>query len=286
MFGRAARRAVKDILRAAPAPIRDRSSRTVLRAYERYLGAKKARTEVPLFDRGLPVPPPGLRATVVWHTDPAKFLDSGRRDNQMMRESLGRAGRAASELRVILDWGCGCGRLARWWSDIPEAEVRGCDYNRELVEWVDSNLPCVSGTPNELGPPLPYKSETFDFVYAISVFTHLDDDLAGTWLAEIRRVLKPGGFFFFTSHGAAYRDHLTGEEARRFDAGRSVVHFASIEGTNLCGSYWPRQWVQEFVARAGLELADVVEAHALGEEARASFPQDRYLVRKPQPVVS
>jgi ubiquinone/menaquinone biosynthesis C-methylase UbiE len=48
-------------------------------------------------------------------------------------------------------------------------------------------------------PQLPLESNSQKLVYAFSVFTHIDDfELA--WLAELRRVLMPGGIGYLTIH--------------------------------------------------------------------------------------
>ena len=44
----------------------------------------------------------------------------------------------------------------------------------------------------------PYENESFDFVFATSVFTHMLPDAVGQYLAEISRVLKHGGRAFIS----------------------------------------------------------------------------------------
>jgi len=46
-------------------------------------------------------------------------------------------------------------------------------------------------------PHLPFSDGYFTFVYAGSVFTHMND-LSVAWLLELRRVLKPGGRAYLT----------------------------------------------------------------------------------------
>src|SRR5262249_7547168 len=48
-------------------------------------------------------------------------------------------------------------------------------------------------------PHLPFEDRYFDFIYAGSVFTHLDD-LADAWLAELRRILNIEGTMYITIH--------------------------------------------------------------------------------------
>ena len=42
-------------------------------------------------------------------------------------------------------------------------------------------------------PPLPWPDATFDAVVGVSVFTHLTRDAQAAWLAEMQRVIAPGG---------------------------------------------------------------------------------------------
>jgi SAM-dependent methyltransferase len=56
---------------------------------------------------------------------------------------------------------------------------------------------------NDLEPPLRFAEEdSFDLVTAASVFTHIPLDLQRRWLEEIRRILRPGGYFLCTVAGA------------------------------------------------------------------------------------
>jgi len=109
-----------------------------------------------------------------------------------------------TELDAILDFGVGCGRVARHWAG-SGVDVHGCDYNPVLVEWCRRNLPHVTAASNGLDPPLSYENERFDFVYALSVFTHLTERQQRLWITELRRVTRPGGLVLFTTHGPALR---------------------------------------------------------------------------------
>jgi predicted SAM-dependent methyltransferase len=54
---------------------------------------------------------------------------------------------------------------------------------------------------NEPLPPLSFADGEFDLVYCVSVFTHLSAELGCQWLAELHRVLGPGGTLLVTVHG-------------------------------------------------------------------------------------
>jgi Methyltransferase domain len=121
---------------------------------------------------GLPVPPPRLRVLVAGTPDQDWFLRGGKAQTDYLRELLAAHGRPMESFGSLLDFGWGCGRMLRWWRDLT-GEVHGCDYNVELVAWTRDHLPFAHTAVNELAPPLPYESERFDFLYALSIFTHL-----------------------------------------------------------------------------------------------------------------
>ena len=50
---------------------------------------------------------------------------------------------------------------------------------------------------------------SIDVIYAISVFTHLSEAMHESWMAELRRVLKPDGILLATLHGNKVRGKLT-----------------------------------------------------------------------------
>ena len=51
---------------------------------------------------------------------------------------------------------------------------------------------------------MEYADATFDFVFGISVFTHLPEELQLEWLAELHRVTQPGGYLVLTTHGEGH----------------------------------------------------------------------------------
>jgi SAM-dependent methyltransferase len=140
--------------------------------------------------RRIPPPPPELQRHVGELGD---FPATGWRIYSDLRAHVGRYARL-SDLRRVLDWGCGCGRVLGWLlEDVPAERVFGCDIDRDAIEWLAG---CASGAavdPSPAVPPLPYGAAFFDLVYGISVFTHLDEPTQFLWLEELARVCRPGG---------------------------------------------------------------------------------------------
>ena len=81
-----------------------------------------------------------------------------------------------------------------------------------------ANLPGVSFAVSPERPPLPYPDHRFEFAFAISIWSHFAEDAALDWLAEMRRIVKPGGRLVITTHG---EQAITHSHARRAAAPRA-----------------------------------------------------------------
>ncbi|MGI8803851.1 MAG: class I SAM-dependent methyltransferase [Solirubrobacteraceae bacterium] len=272
------RRTLRYGLLRLPPIVRSRVEVNLLRAYEVYLRARAGNTENGPAPDGLPVPPAKLRVLVSGTADPEFFINTGRRQATFFREMLDRNDVPLTQSSSVLDFGCGCGRIARWWAG--SSVLFGCDPNRELVAWCRANLTFMNAAVSEDDPPLPYPDATFDFVYALSVFTHLPEAPARAWMDELARVVKPGGHVLFTTAGEAYCERLSPEERRDYDHGDAVVQFDTAAGTNLCIVYHPPAYVRGRMLD-GFELREAFLTPDHPVEAEESrLAQDSYLVRR------
>jgi SAM-dependent methyltransferase len=270
------------VLRHTPRPLRAPAGRMAVRAYEAYLASRGRRSAAGSAEEGAgawPVPPARLRVKVSWTADLDFFLDSGRGQVQFIRELAARHDAPVEEMEALLDFGCGCGRLARWWSDLGGVELHGSDHDPELVDWCSRNLPFLRAAVNRLEPPLAYGKGRFDLIYALSVFTHLPAELQQRWLTELVRALRPGGLLFFTVMGTRYVDQLSPHERARFDRGEPVTQFEDVAGTNLCSVYHPPRYVESSMLD-GLQLLESVHP-GRGDVSAPGLSQDSYLVRIP-----
>ncbi len=218
----------------------------VWRLYERVFGFVGSRA---VDERGVAVPPGYLRMLVAGTTSVDDFLDGGREAAKHIRATFAEAGTDLDECDAVLDFGCGCGRVARWWPSDVRTEWHGCDINPRLVGWCAGALPSVRASVNPLEPPTTYRSQRFDAIYAISVFTHWPEPLQHAWMRELTRMLVPGGRLLFTTHGeAAARRTLLDDERARFDRGEFVVRFDEDPGSNLCSAFHPVDWTRGTLA--------------------------------------
>ena len=131
--------------------------------------------------------------------------------------ALRAAGGDPRSCRRALDFGASSGRVLRPLQIVyPEVEWHGCDPNSGAIEWAREHLAPIRFEVSPQHPPLPYDDASFDFVYAISIWSHFGERAAVAWLEEMRRVIRPGGLLLLTTHGygsLAYYAHI-GERSR------------------------------------------------------------------------
>ncbi len=189
--------------------------------------------------------------------------------------------------RRILDAGCGSGPLLAALRD-RGAIVTGFDSSTGMLELARRRLGDGADLQvADLGSPLPFPDGTFDDVTASLVLHYLQD--WGPPLAELRRVLKPGGrlivsvdhpflFPYTTSSGATPAINLMHREA-----GRKADYFATCNytfewtmgGQTALMSFWhrPLHAMTDAFTAAGFRIA-VISEPAPAPAARELFPDD------------
>lgn len=119
----------------------------------------------------------------------------------------------------IVDIGCGCGRYASILRDYSigerirfKGQYTGIDIDREAIIWCKNNFPPdlflfillvhnssiynIIGKENNLSDSnitLPIEAKSQDFVFSLSLFTHLLENEMINYLEETYRILKNGG---------------------------------------------------------------------------------------------
>jgi SAM-dependent methyltransferase len=235
------------------------------RTYERLVALRPGRAAGV---DGIPLPPRRLMVRVAGTADADWFVRSGRAAYDAITAHV-----PLGELGSVLDFGCGCGRVTRYWSGFAGSVV-GSDLDGPAVEWCRRNLAFARFERNALEPPLVFESESFDLVYALSVFTHLTAELQVAWRDELRRVLRPGGVLLVTTHGRSYLPKLDDEERGRFERGELVVRWGDVPGSNLCSAYHPEAYLRDTFAQ-GFDLEKLEPEGALGNPT-----QDLVVLRK------
>lgn len=222
----------------------------------------------------LPVPPGSLIFSATGTRDVSWFLRTGVMTVSALRGALGDLHRPIESFRAVLDLGCGCGRVLRHWSNVLGPKFFGTDYNPAGATWVATNLNYVSVITNDIAPPLRFENSAFDLVYAISVFTHLPVELQRPWIEELYRVIEPRGILLLTLSGEGDFERITEAERQQFREGNLVVVDPQFAGTNMCGAYHPRAYVEE----AWGDLFKLLRTYPQG--AHGSPKQDLYVFER------
>ena len=160
------------------------------------LGALKARVRIAFYNfgyrvypthDGIPLPPPKLVNMVIGTRELAWYQLGGLFMHQAIVTFLQRNGISIESSPTILEFGCGCGRILRWWRGLSDrCEIWGCDYNPKLVAWCRTHLSSVARFKvNGPDPPLDFPDEKFAFIYSYSVFTHFSADRQKPWMQEL-----------------------------------------------------------------------------------------------------
>jgi len=116
-------------------------------------------------------------------------------------------GITVSENTRILDFGCGWGRMIRFWfKDIKSENIFGIDVDPKMIDVCKSTLPSGNYSVIAPAPPVEFADGSFDIIFAYSVFSHLSSDMAEKWVKEFSRLLKAGGILVATTRDATFID--------------------------------------------------------------------------------
>jgi SAM-dependent methyltransferase len=150
------------------------------------------------------MPRGSMRYRVAGTEDPEWFHRSGGFNCEIYEAALSSIGRSLGEFRNVLDFGCGVGRVLRWLQALlPDARLAGTDSDHAAIAWIREHYPAVESEAigGEGLPPLHFEDGRFDLVLAYSVFTHLNAHYQDAWLAELQRVVCPGGILLLSISG-------------------------------------------------------------------------------------
>jgi len=150
----------------------------------------------------------------------------------------------------------------------PQAHCTGCDVDGDAIAWARTNLPDCRWELSDFAPPLPFAKDSFDLIYSISVFSHLDEPLQDGWLQELARVLHGDGLALLSVHGPhAFEEFRSGrvetgwcrpDAFARGELGADEFHFEPYLRT-----FWNRDQLPGVRAGYGLTFhgADYIRRH-------------------------
>ncbi len=188
---------------------------------------------------------------------------------------------------TVLDFGCGWGRIIRFFlKEVEASGLWGIDCYKEMIDLCKKqNIGCNFKVIDTM-PPTQFAPSTFDLIYLYSVFSHLSEEAHLRWLGEFNRILKPNGMVIATTRprnfintcielskqqnlkdfqrGAACSFTNPEKDLLDYDAGR-FVHSATGGGGVLETSFYgesciPKQYVEKnwvrFFSKVGYIYAE------------------------------
>ncbi len=212
---------------------------------------------------------------------------------------LVRRGRLSTRSRVI-DIGSGCGRLAIPFSLlIKEGEYYGTDVFEDGIKWCTQNvtprnpgfkffLQSVENNYYFGGDIKPSstislsfaKSDCIDFIFAISVFTHLVEADAERYFNEIARCLEPNGLAYLTAFiiDRTFPDFVERTGLHTEVAEVSPGHYQAYAGQDFFAGYTFDRW-RTLIEQAGLEISGF-DPGTWAEKRGSMHYQDTFIVTK------
>lgn len=185
----------------------------------------------------------------------------------------------------VLDLGCGGGLITREMAGICRGKVMGVDRDPEMI--AAANEKGGADFHRASAYSLPFAKSSFDLAACHWLFLWLDNP--GRALAEIRRVLRPGGLLLIAcepDYGGRVvhpeEAELKEEIIRALAAegadpliGRKLPALAKAAGFSARAGLYPGTWTgsidREIIEREMQWLAGVLSAHAPPEKLERAF---------------
>jgi SAM-dependent methyltransferase len=219
--------------------------------------------------------PPGRLLHETYRLDYSAYAQDG---EETARELLYRCRPFLSRVPFdVLEWGCGVARLTRHLPKHPDVgAVTGTDVNAGMIAWNQKHILGVRFHEIDHDPPMSLSGEVVDLVLAVSVLTHIPGDIQYEWFQEIRRMLRPGGLFLFTTHGRAFLSRLTATERLSLLNDGFLTRDYAQRGHRMMSTYHDPDFVKRLF-HDGFDLLDFADGSL---DRRAAGGQDLWLVRR------
>lgn len=181
-----------------------------------------------------------------------------------------RLGLGGDETRVVLDYGCGPGKVALRMAERFGARVRAVDMSPRMLELARAIRPHplidYRLVENDSLPFLP--DEAVDGATACYVFINTpSEERIQRVASEVFRVVRRGGRFVVldtnpTTTGVEFSTFRSGEEGREYAYGERREVRLRLDGDPdlvLVDWHWPKEVYERVLERAGFRVEEVLE---------------------------
>jgi SAM-dependent methyltransferase len=193
-------------------------------------------------------------------------------------EDLAAEAISEAEPRTLMDVGCGPGEFAGLLQNRLQIDVVALDQSLRMAELARARgLNALRGDIQQL----PFGERLFDVVVAIRVLYHLPDLDRG--LAEIRRVLRPGGRLVAIAYGRNHLRELWSQLAGKFYA---PATFAAENGTKALSPHFERVERRDVTGRAIFSNEGAIRGYLGSYERIAADTRDLALNELRTPLLA
>ena len=222
-------------------------------------------------------------------TDPAKrnnrwtredFFATGQREMETVLAYAARIGVCIDQTSPALDFGCGIGRLTRALAQyFPDCV--GVDISPTMIrlaQELNHHLPRCNFLLNEDAGLNILRDNIFGFIYTSLVLQHIAKPCSHEYLAELVRLLKPGGVLVFQVPETLRANSLTKVRTRLAVRSRLQSIFGEQKPHAMEMHCIKESVIRKLIAQSGARVLDVTFTNSCDP----SFCGDlKYLTQEP-----
>lgn len=130
------------------------------------------------------------------------YLSVGERILESIERVLVDAGRKWEEIDSFLDFAAGYGRGTRFLvHQMDREKITVSEINHDAVDWAHEKLGVKGFYSTHHAADLKH-DQTYDIIYVVSLFTHLNPADWTEWLKKLHSMLNEGGLLVISTHPA------------------------------------------------------------------------------------
>ena len=108
----------------------------------------------------------------------------------------------------LLEFASGYGCVSRHMLNaMPNLDLTSCDIHAEAIEFLRANIPGSSQLQSKHKPEDFNPDRKYDYVFALSFFSHMPRRTWPIWLQQLFAAVKSGGYLMFTTQGETSRQY-------------------------------------------------------------------------------
>lgn len=158
---------------------------------------------------GIRIPPAWLIQAFTGGPDTVDHIESGKHSAQYYVDTFNKHCGNFDDVKRVLDFGCGCGRVLSRMPRNDGIQYFGVDLRDDALQWLRQTMPEGRFSSGTAMPPLDLDAGQFDLIYSVSVLTHLSQEQEWAWLDEWHRLLKVGGHLIVTFRAEDWVEQFT-----------------------------------------------------------------------------